>query len=195
MPTDAGDEEFPDAGGAQRAHRVAGPDQWSKSPVTRTPRALGPTPRRRCRDRAARCVVAPDVGAEDAPQVLVPALADQVQVHLAEGRQPAVGIVDGVGVLTTGAVGVGDLDAVVAGAAAGSPRKQYGTQVRRPAKKKKECIAKNPYSERSANQRISKKGLGPFWKCRRISRTDDVAILVGDRWDWEGQREHEKRLA
>jgi hypothetical protein len=34
------------------------------------------------------------VGAERLPQLLVPTLADQVQVHLAEGRQVAVRLVD-----------------------------------------------------------------------------------------------------
>src|SRR5262249_26841999 len=35
----------------------------------------------------------PYTGAEDLPQLLVPALADQVQVHLAERRQVPVGVV------------------------------------------------------------------------------------------------------
>ena len=48
--------------------------------------------------------------AEDIPQLLVPAFADEMEVHLAQGRQPAVGIVDGVCLIA-----VGDLEAVVGG--------------------------------------------------------------------------------
>ena len=46
--------------------------------------------------------------AENVPQLLVPAFADEVEVHLAEGRQPAVGIVDLVGLIA-----VRDLEPVV----------------------------------------------------------------------------------
>ena len=71
-------------------------------------RVRRPHGERRAGDGAARGVVAAHVRAEHLPEVLVPALADQVQVDLAERRQPAVRVVDGEAV-----VAVGDLEPVV----------------------------------------------------------------------------------
>ncbi len=76
------------------------PTQWLKSPTTRTRPGVG-RPDREARagdlaervERGRRRVVA-HVGAEDVPQLLVPALADQVEVDLAEGRQVPVRVVD-----------------------------------------------------------------------------------------------------
>ena len=96
---DAGDEDLPHAGGAQRPHRVG-----AGLPVVEVaghPHAAGvgrPHGERHAVDPAARGVVAPHVRAEHLPEPLVPALADQVLVELAERRQPAVGVVDGVAV-------------------------------------------------------------------------------------------------
>ena len=61
-------------------------------------------------DAPVRGVVGADVGAQGVPQPLVAALADQVQVDLAERGQPAVRVVHRVDV-----VAVADLQAVVAG--------------------------------------------------------------------------------
>ena len=69
-----------------------------------------PDRERRTADPAAGGVVGPDVRAEHVPQVLVPALADQVQVDLAQGGQPAVRVVD----LVDRAGSVVDPDPVVA---------------------------------------------------------------------------------
>src|SRR6185312_8916249 len=112
---DAGDEDLPDAGGAERAHRVG-----AGLPVVEVAgdlHAAGvgrPDGEGDTLDRTARGVVAPDVRAEHLPQPLVPALADQVLVELADRGHPAVRVVDGVGVRAARAVAVGDLDAVVA---------------------------------------------------------------------------------
>ena len=82
------------------------------SPVTRTPRAFGAhTAKDVPVTEPAGGVVGADVRTQDLPEVLVATLADQVQVDVAERRQPAVGVVDGPAVAT----GVGDLDAVVDG--------------------------------------------------------------------------------
>ena len=73
----------------------AQPVQPSKSPVTRTPCAVGrPHREAGAGDRAGRGVVGAHVRAEHVPQALVAALADQVQVDLAERGQPAVRVVD-----------------------------------------------------------------------------------------------------
>ena len=121
----ARDEDLPDAGGAQRPHRVG-----AGLPVVEVAGDLDaagvrrPDRERDALDGAARGVVAPDVRAEHLPEPLVPALADQVLVELADRRHPAVRVVDGVGVRAALAVGVGDLDAVVAGLLRGArPRR------------------------------------------------------------------------
>ena len=82
-------------GRAERPHRGAGAGPVVE--VAGDPDTAGvrrPHRERRSADRSAGRVVGPDVGAEDVPEVLVPALADQVQVDVAEGGQPAVGVVD-----------------------------------------------------------------------------------------------------
>ena len=87
-----------------RAHRVRA--AVPEVEVSGQPDALGvrgPDGERRTGDGAGRAVVPADVGAEHGPQLLVPALADQVQVHLAERRQVAVRVVQ----LDRGSVGVG----------------------------------------------------------------------------------------
>ena len=88
---DARDEELPDAGRPERAHRVRAPSQTLKSPTTPTARADGahtanavpatPSTSRTC---------APSTS----PSSLVAALADQVQVELAERRQERVRVRD-----------------------------------------------------------------------------------------------------
>ena len=104
----AGDVDLPDAGGAQRPHRVR-----ARLPVVEVaghlhPAGVGrPHGERDALDGAPRGVVAADVRAEHLPQLLVPALADEVLVELADGGQPAVGVVDGEGVGAPGAVAVG----------------------------------------------------------------------------------------
>ena len=55
--------------------------------------------------------------AEDGPQLLVPALADEVQVDRAEGRGEPVGVVH----LVLDAVGLGDEQAVVLGLGGADP--------------------------------------------------------------------------
>jgi hypothetical protein len=60
------------------------PFQPLKSPITRTPAcSRRPDGEGGPGDRAGRAVVAPHVGPEHGPQLLVPALGDQVQVDLA----------------------------------------------------------------------------------------------------------------
>src|ERR1700744_5920942 len=63
------------------------PFQWLKSPMTRTPRALGAPPRERGAGHVPRAGGAEVAigGAGPPPQFLVPALTDQVQVELAQG--------------------------------------------------------------------------------------------------------------
>ena len=67
------------------------PSQELKSPTTLTARRPAPTPRTRCRRRR-RC--SRDVRAEPVVELLVAALADQVQVELAERRRERVRVVD-----------------------------------------------------------------------------------------------------
>ena len=67
------------------------PSQKLKSPATRTPWALGAHTVNRV--PATPCV-RHRLRAERLPQLLVPALADQMQVELAEGGQEAVRVVD-----------------------------------------------------------------------------------------------------
>ncbi len=86
------------------------PSQLLKSPLTRRPLACGAhTANAVPLDRSGGSVVDVHVGAEHPPQLLVAALVDQVQVDLAERRQVAVGVVDGV----RRRAGVGDLEPVV----------------------------------------------------------------------------------
>ena len=77
-----------------------------KSPTTWTARAAGRPDGER---RAADAVELAHVRAEARPQLLVAALADQVQVELAERRQEAVGVVE----RDRAEVGVVDLERVV----------------------------------------------------------------------------------
>ena len=64
--------------------------------MTRTPRAFGAhTAKDVPVTGPSGGVVRADVRAEHLPELLVPALADQVQVDLAERRQEAVRVVDG----------------------------------------------------------------------------------------------------
>src|SRR5262249_6220485 len=91
---DTGYEQLPDAGRAERAHGERPP-----GPVVEVARdAYAPRVRSPYRERgpgngAARGVVRAHVRAQDLPEVLVPALADQMQVDVAERRKPAVRIV------------------------------------------------------------------------------------------------------
>ena len=55
----------------------------------------GPDGEADARHVAQRGMVVLHMGAQDRPQRLVPALTDQVQVHLAQGGQEPVGVVDG----------------------------------------------------------------------------------------------------
>ncbi len=73
------------------------PSQLLKSALTRMARAFGAqTANDGAGDRLERARVVVHVRAEHVPQLLVPALVDQVQVDLAERRQEAVGVVDDV---------------------------------------------------------------------------------------------------
>ena len=88
---DAGQEQLPDAGRAERAHRVDAPvpvvevaDDGDRA------RARRPDGERGARD----AVDLAHVRAEALPQLLVAALAEQVQVELADRRQEAVRVVD-----------------------------------------------------------------------------------------------------
>ena len=101
----AGQEELPDPRRAERAHRV-------QAPVPRVEvahdadRPRGGRPHREGRPRHA--VDLPDVRAQAAVEVLVAALARQVQVHLAQRRHKRVRVGERVGV----AGRVGDLELV-----------------------------------------------------------------------------------
>ena len=115
---------------AERAHRVAAAVPAVE--VAGHPHAAGvrrPDRERRAGDHAARCVVAAHVRAEHLPQLLVPALADQVQVELAERRQEAVRVVDDVRV----AVVVGDLEPVVGDRSSRAGRRPRRRRARAPA--------------------------------------------------------------
>ncbi len=86
-----GEEHLPDPGGAERAHRVeavvpvAGvADQPDAAGVGRPDREGG----------ADHPLVLDHPGAEAAPELAVLALADEVEVEVAEGGQEAVGVVD-----------------------------------------------------------------------------------------------------
>ena len=82
-------EQLPDAGAAERAHRVR--PAVPVVEVADQPDAAGA----RCPDGERGPVqLRPDPGAEHLPELLVPALADQVQVHLAERGQVPVRVVD-----------------------------------------------------------------------------------------------------
>ncbi len=88
---DAGQEQLPHTGGTERPHGVAGA-------VPEVEAAGHPDParvRRPHREAGARdAVVRHRVRAERLPQLLVPALADQVQVQLAQCGQEAVRVLD-----------------------------------------------------------------------------------------------------
>ena len=112
----AGDEHLPHAGGAQRAHRVrAGLPVVEVAGDLHPAGAGGPHGEGDALDAAPRGLVPADVRAQDLPQPLVPALADEVLVQLADRGQPAVGVVHGVRRGAPGAVAVDDLHPVVAG--------------------------------------------------------------------------------
>ncbi len=107
---DLGDEQLPHPGGADEAHRVDPP-----VPVVEVADdahglgARGPHGERDAAHAAHRAGVLVDPGAEDGPQLLVAALADEVEVDLAEGGGEAVGVV----LEVLDAVGPGDEEAVV----------------------------------------------------------------------------------
>ncbi len=107
---DPGHEQLPDAGRTQRAHRraCAGPVIEVTGDAD-APGAGRPHRERGAGNGAAGGVIGADVRTEHIPQVLVPALADQIQVHLAERRQPPVRVVD----LVHGARAVVDAHPVV----------------------------------------------------------------------------------
>ena len=89
--TDAGHEELPDAAGAHRAHRhqTAVPAiEVADDP--HAPRVWRPDGEA----HAGRALVRADMRAEHVVQVLVGALADQVQVDLAEGRAEPIRVVE-----------------------------------------------------------------------------------------------------
>ena len=108
---DPGHEQLPDTGVPELAHRVLAAVPAVE--VRLEPdgaRGRGPHRERRAGDRVPEGgVVVVHPRPEHGPQQLVPALVDQVQVHLAERRQEPVRVVDRVGM----AVVVGHLEAVV----------------------------------------------------------------------------------
>ena len=94
--SDLGDEHLPHAAGTQRTHRGGGAVPVVE--VTDHPHALCVG----CPDRESHAVhgtvrglVDVRVGAEHLPQLFVPALGDEVLVHLAQGGQEAVRVVRG----------------------------------------------------------------------------------------------------
>ena len=119
---DARDEQLPDAGAAEHPHgvRPAGPAVEVAGDADAV-RGGRPNREAGAGDRARRGVVGAHVGAQDVPQALVAALADQVQVDLAERRQPAVGVIDDVD-----AVAVAHREPVVRGRPGHDPGEQPG---------------------------------------------------------------------
>ena len=83
---DAGDEQLPDPGPAERAHRV-------RPPVPEVEVADEPDPARVRRPDGERGAGLGRPRAERAPELLVPALADQVQVDFAEGGKVPVRVI------------------------------------------------------------------------------------------------------
>lgn len=107
---DARDEELPDAVPVEAAHRVL----HAVPAVEAADDADGPGVRRPDREgdapvRLRDAPVLPVVCAEDVPEALVAALAEEVEVEVAHGREEAVGVVARPGA----AVGVARLDLVV----------------------------------------------------------------------------------
>ena len=103
---DLGDEQLPDPARAERAHRV----QAAVPVVEVADHGDGLRGRRPDRERGARdALVLDHVRAEARVDLLVAALADEVQVDVAERRHEAVGVVDAV----RRAVAVVDLELVV----------------------------------------------------------------------------------
>ena len=70
------------------------PSQKFQSPTTRTAWALGA---HTANDTPGQPVVDPGVGAEHLPQPAVPALAEEVQVELADRRPGPVRVVEAIG--------------------------------------------------------------------------------------------------
>ena len=99
---DVRDEQLPDAGRAELAHRVLAAVPVVEVRLDPHPARDGRPDRERGAGHVAERLVVVDVRAEHLPQLLVPALVDQVQVDLAEGGQEAVGVVDHVRVAVVG---------------------------------------------------------------------------------------------
>ena len=115
-------EQLPHPGAAQHPHRVRPPGPTVE--VAGDPHSLGgrgPDREAGAADGAGRGVVAAHVRPQHVPQPLVPTLADQVQVHVAQGGQPAVRVVDGVDPLA-----VAHGEPVVRGRAGHHPGEQAG---------------------------------------------------------------------
>ena len=93
--SDAGEEQLPDPGRAERAHRVqaAVPGVEVADDADRAGRRA-PRPRTPSRSIGLPGSSSRDVGAEPLVELLVAPLADQVQVELAERRQERVRVVD-----------------------------------------------------------------------------------------------------
>ena len=107
--TDGRHEQLPDARLPELAHRVlAAVPAVEVALQPDAARAGRPDRERRARDVPGRRAVVVDPRPEHGPEQLVATLVDQVQVHLAEGRQEAVRVVDG-----DRALPVVDLDPVV----------------------------------------------------------------------------------
>jgi hypothetical protein len=88
-PPDAGDEDLPDAGGTAPPHGVAPPVPSVEVPHDRNaPRIWRPDGEGGARD----ALVLHRVRAEAAVELLVPALAEEVFVHLAQHRPEGVGV-------------------------------------------------------------------------------------------------------
>ena len=107
---DIGNEELPDPGAADHPHGVdpAVPCvEVTDDPDRLRPRC--PHGERRPAHRSHRAVVVADPGPEDGPQLLVPALADEVEVDVPQGGCEPVGVV----LLVLDAVGPRREDAVV----------------------------------------------------------------------------------
>ncbi|CAB4930120.1 unannotated protein [freshwater metagenome] len=106
---DAGDEQLPDAGRAQGAHRVGGAvPEVEVAGDANSLRVRCPDGERDAADRTERGRVLAHVRAEHLPELLVAALADEMEIDLAEGGEESVGVVGG-----DDAAGISDIDRVV----------------------------------------------------------------------------------
>src|ERR1039457_2990660 len=100
--TGPGHVDLPDPGPAERAHRVPAAVPVVEIPDQPHPAGVGRPDREgradqwleTCRGRLAGLARPVHMRPEDLPELLVPALADQVQIHLAKRGKVPVGVID-----------------------------------------------------------------------------------------------------